>query len=52
MSEAKVALTATELKEVLKSVLEEARKPVVTEKERREIEEAQEARARGAEQVE
>lgn len=50
MSDAKVALTAADLKEILKTVVEEARKPVITQKDQREMEEAQEARKRGKEQ--
>ena len=51
MSEAKasVALTAEQLKDVLATVLEEARKPVMTEEDRKRIEAAQEARREGAE---
>lgn len=46
MSETKatVALTADSLKDVLKTVIEEARKPVVTEQQKRELDDAQQAR--------
>lgn len=51
MSEAKasVALTAEQLKDVLATVLEEARKPVITEEDRKRVEAAQQARIEGAE---
>ena len=52
MAEPKVTLGVEELKDVLTTVLAEARKPVVTEQQQREIAEQQEARARGAEQAE
>lgn len=46
----KVGLTAEQLKDVLKTVVEEARKPVVTEEQQRALESAKQTRREGAEQ--
>jgi hypothetical protein len=51
MSEKTVALTAADLKEILTGVVAEARKPVFTEREQREMQGRQEDRQRGKEQV-
>jgi len=52
MAEQKIAVTAEDLKEILRTVVEEAKKPVVTERDAREMKEAQEARAANCEQIE
>jgi acetyl/propionyl-CoA carboxylase alpha subunit len=47
--QASVALTADDLKSLFQSVIEESRKPVITEEQRREIAEQQEARRQNVE---
>lgn len=51
MSEPKVAITASDLRDILMSVIQEARKPVITEKELREIAQLQEERKQNAANV-
>ena len=50
--EKKVALTAADLKDILKSVIEETKKPVITEQQEREMQQRQEERAASVAQIE
>ena len=50
--EKKVGLTAADLKDILKTVIEEAKKPVVTEQQERELKQRQEERAASVAQIE
>lgn len=47
-----VSLTAEDLKDVLRTVIEEARKPVVTEQDQRVIDQRQQERAQSVQQLE
>jgi hypothetical protein len=50
--EKKVGLTAADLKDILATVVQEARKPIVTEQQEREIAQRQEERKQSVEQIE
>ena len=50
--EKKVGLTAGDLKDILRTVIEEAKKPVVTEQQEREMQQRQEERKLSVEQIE